>query len=663
MDASEGVDLVEASTADAAPADAEVADAAAADAIDAADAIANADSAGDSADSGAATAGQDAAPDSAVDSAVDAAADATAPVAAPEWLGVCPPDAKPNLGAPMAAIGYPVPGVGCAKKGWPTPPNGMPPLWTDLTAAVGLGGLGLVDACIVWQDLTGDGHPELIVAEQPLTPTSKRTLRTYEWTDSGPWPVTKTILPASLNVTDCNPVDFDNDGDVDIAMGTSAGLRMILNSVGKFIDAPSSAVPDQAKGTMTWSSATVDFDRDGDQDLYVARTGVMSLMPGQFECFPYDTPNLQCCYGGGAMDMSCASGKVGTPLEAYQCCTQFPPGSTNLLLRRTIPAMELVPLAEGCNDPGATLVAATRDVNRDGWPDIFAGDDFGPLGFYRISADGSCSYHAKNAGLLAYGHSMGIAVADFDLDGLDDLFQGDVGSVSFYRGISGGGWTTTDGWGAPKSVKDSVVWTQLAADFDNDGWTDVWSLTSMSMQAGKLKQGLQAKTRLPLLAPGFHVFFQNHGSKFSATLHPWPNSKEQNISPLAMAAADMEGDGDLDVAYTTPSGDLKLLRNDAQPGHHWLDFDLVRDVSALGGIGAKIQVWAQGYVQEREVAWTPGGGAHGTFTGHVGLGGVAKVDQVVVWWPSGRVSLLSPQAVDQKLVVFESAAKVKGGGK
>ncbi len=644
----------------------EVADTGEADPIDSQQSGPEVDgAAGDSLDGDAASAAQEVAAgqDSCGDAAADSAGDATEVVAAPEWLGVCPPDPKPGLGAPMPAIGYPVPGVGCAKKGWPTPPEAMPPLWTDLTTAVGMGSLGLVDTCLIWHDLTGDGRPDLVVSEQPLSPTAKRTLRTYEWTDSGPWPVTKLTLPASINITDCNPVDFDNDGDVDIAMGTSSGLRMVLNAFGKFIDAPASAVPDQIKGTMTWSSATVDFDRDGDQDLYVARTGVMSLMPGQFECFPYDTPNLQCCYGSGSMDTTCASAKISTPMDAYQCCTQFPPGATNLLLRKGVPSMELVPLVEGCTDPGATLVVATHDANRDGWPDILAGDDFGPLGWYRIFGDGTCSYHGKTAGLLPYGHNMGVAVADFDLDGLVDLFQGDVGSVNLYRGVAGGGFTHIPSWGGAQTLKDSVAWTQLAGDFDNDGWTDVWSLTSMSAQPGKLKQALDAKVPLPLLAPGFHVFFHNHGSNFAPIQHPWPNSKEQNIAPVAMAAADMEGDGDLDVVYTSPSGDLRLLRNDAQPGRHWLDFELVRDVSALGGIGAKIQVWAQGYVQEREVSWSPGGGGHGTFSGHVGLGGVAKVDQVVVWWPSGRVSLLGPQAVDQTVMVLEADAKVKAGGK
>lgn len=587
--------------------------------------------------------------------------------AAPAWLGVCPPDEKPIYGNPMVAIGYPVPGVGCAKKGWPTPPNGMPPLWTDLTTAVGLGNLGHVDPCIVWQDLSGDGHPELIVSEEPLSPTAKRTLRTFEWVETGPWPGTKLTLPASLTISDCNPVDYDNDGDADIAMATSGGLRMILNGFGKLLDAPVSAVPEGAKGTQTWSTATVDFDRDGDHDLYLARNGEMGLKPGQFECNPFDGTYMQCCYGPSSLDTTCAPTMASSPTEMYQCCTQFPPGAEDLLLRSVSqgigsPAMALVPLAPGCTAPGATLVAAIHDINRDGWSDVFTGDDFGPLGFYRFASDGTCTYHGKATGLLGYGHTMGVALGDFDHDGLDDLFQGDAGSATFYRGLQSGGFIPAgSSWGISNALKNNMVWAQLAADFDNDGWVDVWSQTSFSAQDGKLKQALQAKDALPLLAPGFHAFFQNHATKFTPTLHPWPSSKDQHISALAMAAADMEGDGDLDIVYNSPGGQLRLLRNDAQPGNHWIYIDLVRDISALGGIGAKVQVWAQGYVQEREITWSPGAGAHGTFTGHIGLGGVTKLDQVVVWWPSGRVSLLGPQEVDKVLVVAEATAKVKPG--
>ncbi len=580
----------------------------------------------------------------------------------PEWLGVCPPDPVTALGAPLAEAGFPVPGVACAKKGWPSAPKSQLPLWTDLTAAVGLGAMGPVDPCAVWQDLNGDGRPDLIVVERPVSAGGKRTLRYFEWTSSGGWTLNSTPLAGTAAIEDCNPVDFDGDGDVDLALATANGLRIILQGIGNMTEAPAGAIPAAAQGAPVTSSATADVDRDGDQDLYLTRAPPITPVPGQFSCYPADGPYLQCCYGANLYDQTCATSKQSAPMASYQCCNQFLPETANLLLRRGTAGMASAPLAGGCSDPWPTTTTAARDINRDGWPDLFAGNHFGPHGWYRIGADGTCAYHGTAAGLRPYGHSAGVAAADFNNDGLDDWAHGELAAVTVYQGLPGGGWVNGGAQpGTWDGLKDAAAGAQLAADFDNDGWVDLWSLSSLQAQPGKLAQALQTKDPAAALAPGFHAFFHNQGGKFAASQQPWPAGAAPTLAKVVIAAADMEGDGDLDVVYTSPTGQLRVLRNDTPASSHWLAVDLLPDVSATGGVGARVQVWAQGYVQEREISWSPGTGAHGTFTGHLGLGSVDKVDQVVVWWPSGRVSLLGPQAVDQLLLVKESQALVKSG--
>lgn len=582
--------------------------------------------------------------------------------AGPQWLGVCPPDPVTALGAAWPASGFPVPGVACAKKGWPTAPNQLAPVWKDVTAEVGLGALGSVDPCALWQDLNGDGRPDLVVVEKPALAGGKRSLRYFEWTSSGPWTVSTVPLTGTAAVDECNPIDFDADGDADFALATASGLRIILNGFGKMIEAPAGLIPAGAQGSPVTSSATADLDRDGDQDLYLTRTPPIAAVPGQFTCYPADGPYLQCCYGANLYDQSCALSKQSALMTSYQCCKQFLPETANLLLRRGPTAMAEAPLAGGCADPWPTTTTATHDINRDGWPDLLAGNHFGPHGWYRIGADGSCAYHGTSAGLRPYGHSQGAAVADFDLDGLDDWAHGELAALTIYRGEAGGGWSNSNGAaGTWTALADAAVGAQLAADFDNDGWIDLWSLSSLQAQPGKLAQALQSKDPSALLAPGKHAFFHNQGGKFTAYLQGWPSPAPQSLTRGAIAAADMEGDGDLDVVYTAPSGQIKVMRNDTVASAHWISVDLLADVSAMGAVGARIQVWAQGYMQEREIAWSPGTGAHGTFTGHIGLGGVSQVDQVVVWWPSGRVSLTGPQAVDQLLLVEESKAQIKTG--
>lgn len=596
--------------------------------------------------------------DTIADTAPDAPIDATGDTG-PAWLGVCPPWQPTAFGAAAPAKGFPVPGRGCAKPGWPSPPGVAVPKWTDITAQVGLDKLGIVDSCLLWQDLTSDLVPDLLVVEQPGTPTSKRYARLYQQNGTNKWTMTSIALPASSLMIDCAPIDWNHDGLPEVAVASTSGVRLLASSLGLWQDVTASQVPNTAKGLLTWTLGVSDLDRDGDHDLYVGRTGQMNLQPGNYTCLPADFGYTQCCYGAVSVEGACLTKIKATPIATYTCCPPYELGAANLVLRNDKGQMTDSTVGSGAADPWASLVVAPDDIDRDGWPDLFVGNDFGPLGWYKNAGNLTFGYASSSLGMRPYGHTMGMALGDFDGDGHQDMSTGDVGPVTLYRGQPAGGWKNDNGAaGTWPPTQDMIGWAQLAADFDNDGWLDLLSAHSLQAKPDQLLQAMQVADATPFSVPGHHTLFHNQGKTFGEQQLPWPANQAPSIGPVAVAATDFDGDGDLDLAWTASPGLLRIFRNDSPP-QHWLELELVVDQSALGGIGAVVQVWAQGYMQERSVQWTTGSLAHGDYARHFGLGSVTKLDQVVVWWPSGKVSMLGPQNADQVLTVFENQAQAK----
>ncbi len=130
-----------------------------------------------------------------------------------------------------------------------------------------------------------------------------------------------------------------------------------------------------------------------------------------------------------------------------------------------------------------------------------------------------------------------------------------------------------------------------------------------------------------------------------------------------VATADYDGDGFLDLFVTnghdptsplTVNGPHQLFRN-AGNDNHWLEIDLIGVKSNRDGIGARVELIVDGIVQIRE----QNGGMHRITQNHqrlhFGLGKYAKVDQIIVRWPSGIVQRLKNVKANQILSITESS--------
>jgi len=552
--------------------------------------------------------------------------------AGPTPLG-CPatPAADFGLGWPKAPAGPVPPDTSCAKPGWPGQAAPHPLTFAPAAASLGLEGLPPVERCVLAADFDGDGGQDLGLVLAPLSPGAPRVFRLLRKTGPGQYMAKDTALPGALQHQACARADLDDDGDEDVVVGGESGLHWLRNDGGGF-KAQSFAVS-PAPLQIVAAVAPLDVDRDGDLDLAVAQVAKpkpASVWMAPCACGPADPPYTQCVGG------FCTGGEF-----VYRILRND--GAT-WAWSAPLPAID--------GDPWSLTV---HDLDRDGWPDLFVGAEWGGHGWLHNAGSG-WQLATTEIGMRPWAHIMGSAVEDFDKDGVFDLFAADYGVDTAYRGVKGGPFhNASAAWGVWGSYSTKVTWATVAADFDSDGWIDLAATNSGVMTADSFWiEVAPGKNPFSALPGGGHQVWHNHGGTFKATILPHPPAFKPVVWPTVVAAVDLDGDGDRDVVDVLPDLKLRAWRNDTPQGH-FLGVRVVSTASAPGGAGALIEVWANGFAQLRAAGSGRGMAAEAGVAVHIGLGAVAKVDLLRVWWPSGAQVAIPAPPIDTTVAVVEPA--------
>ena len=131
----------------------------------------------------------------------------------------------------------------------------------------------------------------------------------------------------------------------------------------------------------------------------------------------------------------------------------------------------------------------------------------------------------------------------------------------------------------------------------------------------------------------------------------------------AGAAADLDGDGDLDLVCLQMNGAVRVLENTApREGTHWLEVALSGAGTNTLGIGATVEVVVGDVTQTAEIQTCAGFQAARPAVAHFGLGASASVEDVVVHWPSGAVTRTGPIDVDRRLTIEEASDEAGSEG-
>ena len=413
----------------------------------------------------------------------------------------------------------------------------------------------------------------------------------------------------------CTAADYDNDGDADIYVTNYGKNRLYLNNGdGTFSDGTDRA----GVGCDRWSvgCAFLDYDRDGFLDLFV----------GNYLNFD---PEYQNFYAGDAFP---------GPL-AYS-------GQADVLYRnRGDGTFEDVSEKTGINNPhGRAMGVAARDVDDDGFMDIYVANDGMENYLYRNQGDGSFANIALVSG-TAFGQNgeatsaMCSEMGDFNGDGRMDILVPDMGYGCLY--LNQGGTAFIDAsakLGLAAACGQYTSWSGNFFDFDNDGWIDVLLTNGDSRfyepEEDLLLQNIEGQRLVDVsrqLGPDFQKKHMGRGS----------------------AVGDMDGDGDLDMVILNMGAEPVLYRNDGGNLNHWLMIQVKGRRSNRDGIGTRIRLYHNGKIQTRDVTSSSGYLSQSDYRVHFGLGAGTTVERIEIRWPDGKIQKLFHISADQLLVVDE----------
>lgn len=372
----------------------------------------------------------------------------------------------------------------------------------------------------------------------------------------------------------------------------------------------------------------------------------------------------------------------------------------------------------GIQAEGWGLGIVVNDINFDGYPDVYIANDFMSSDHFYIN-DGKGSFTNKIRSMLKHEeqNGMGIDIADINNDGLNDivildmlpddnlrqktmfsttgydrfmLFRNKGYDDQYVRNVlqlNNGNNTFSDiGYFADIHATD-WSWSALVADFDNDGYRDIFvgngyrkditdqdfiayskELRLFSTDNNRMNSIRQEVEKLSgVLKPNF--LYKNNGDMtFVNRAAEW--GLDQLSYSNGAAYVDLDNDGDLDLVTNNINSEAFVYRNTLNDGdkkgeYSWLKIKLEGNKGNSHAFGTKIWVHANGNVWFAEHQTIRGYKSTVEGVEHFGLGKLSfgTIDSIRVVWPGGKSDLLTNVKVNQTLTLQEGKASLLPPGK
>jgi hypothetical protein len=428
--------------------------------------------------------------------------------------------------------------------------------------------------------------------------------------------------------------DYDNDGYPDLFVGGVHGNRLYHNNGdGTFTDVTAKAgldKPDPQYGPL-WSvgGAWLDVNNDGLLDLFVVNYLAWDIRtepaceaaPGRFDyCHPKfykATPN-QLFLNNGDGTFRDASAESG--IRAH---------------------------------PGKGMGVGVADYDLDGLPDIFVANDKVYNSLFHNLGGGKFEEVAFEAGVALADNGqfisgMGVDFRDLDNDGYPDIAFVALENETFplFRNTAKRGFVdATERSGMARLSAPMAGYSPTIADFDNDGWKDIF------VTRGHV-QSLGYSNRVQVEQP--NTVFRNLGDlKFQALTEEAGLTAQPPSRHRGSAVGDLNHDGRLDVVVSAISAPAEIWMNDSPGANRWIEFQLEGTRSNRDAIGARIKLLAGGSAQYNHVSFAAGYASSSAAPLHFGLGSNNSAELVEIRWPSGTVQRLKDVPADRVLKVKE----------
>jgi tetratricopeptide (TPR) repeat protein len=438
-------------------------------------------------------------------------------------------------------------------------------------------------ACFL--DYDGDGNIDLFLAD--AGPGGGMAL--YHNLGNGKFEdvTRKAGLDPALHAIGCTAGDYDNDGLVDLAVSLKDRVLLLHNEKdGKFKDVS------EAAGLKSGAFAAgsnigltfVDYDHDGDIDLYVSRYSSDALFDPRKSALDAKATKV-----AGANIMFRNNGN-GTFTEV----------TADLALQGSGPSFAAVG-SDANNDRAVDLVTTAWHVAA---PTIY---DNPREGKFTAREPWSAAMPAP---------AVGISVLDFDKDGWMDLAFTHWGSpaLTLWRNKEGKSFEPV----ALPPTNWVRAWGVAALDYDNDGWIDLAAVGETADGRGEIR------------------LFRNLGiDGFKDVTAEVGLDKVVLKDPRAIVTADFDNDGGTDLLITQNHGPAVLLRNEGGNKNHWLRLAFKGLNDNRSAIGTKVEVFAGANRQKWEIAGSSGYLGQSSTVITAGLGDSTQADIVRMLWPTG----------------------------
>jgi len=502
-------------------------------------------------------------------------------------------------------------------------------------------------------------------------------------------------------------LDFDGDGREDLFVAGGDGNRLYRNrGDGTYEDVARRAGVAGQEGEAVGALA-FDFDGDGRTDLYVTYLDRPNLLfrnrgDGTFEEIGRAA--------GVALDDYCTSAAAldydrdGRP-DLYVLVYGRPDHGPNIQADNAPPNHLFHNNGDGTftdvTGPSRTgdtrwgLALESADFDGDGWPDIYAANDFGNNTYLHNNGDGTFTNIAKKAGVLDPGFGMGVAIDDYDGDGRLDFYVSNYSFAlnwflrdprypmpefpyslgrplvwrrlkalsrgsSLFRAAAGrfertseeaDVWDTSWSWGCVFVDADLdgrpdlfVVNGMVTGQSAREREIDFWNL--MSAEYKKFEKGIPIAEfgEDSLWGHTPKRFYRNRDGRHFDELAA-VTGLESDANQRGLVVTDANGDGAPDLFATGFLQPPALWINRNPSGARSLVVSLEGDPAAPGryrstreALGAVVTVEAGGRRRSQVVAAGSSFLSSGSKLLFFGLGGREKADLVTVRWPSGRVT-------------------------
>jgi hypothetical protein len=298
---------------------------------------------------------------------------------------------------------------------------------------------------------------------------------------------------------------------------------------------------------------------------------------------------------------------------------------------------------------GKALGVAFADFDDDSWTDVFVANDNSEQQLFRNKGDGTFDELALPAG-VAFDErgrrfaGMGIDVADYDLDGRQDVVITALSNETYplYRNTGEMAFDyVTQSSGVAQITILGAGWGIKWIDADNDGRRDLFVAQSHVLPTIEKTTSFLKYKQTPLLMRNTEKGFQN--VSFAAG-----DVFKQDFAARGLAVGDLDNDGDVDIVMAQTDGAAIVIKNNGTK-NRWLGLDLRGgEKSAPNGEGARVIVTDS--KDKKQVFDVSGAGSYLSANDPrlvVGLGENGAVKSVEIRWTSGKVQRLENLETDR----------------